>query len=866
MTPDIGPGMTAGTEDHGTQGVQVLWGYYDVYFDLENGTVEAVPNRDVMFTANVVQFVNNPASNLQFLIHGTPVDPGGAWIDVDIDVAISHPFPGLHQYDGWDVRGVFIGEGSGNMAYDTDLWYAMAGDQEMYDYDLGDDPDIGYLDPWDGLVGMPDGYTRWWNAAEFTDPGPLGFTEGALASLGYTGSATLNPYKYYCDGIGPAEKLWEWLNTSPNADERGIFTAGSTNTRNYYLRFPTPDPNVNYDYAITATWGEAPAEPPPMYIENCPEAVTCTISVTDNIYYVDDTDYGGNLIADVDVWGWPQESVVPSDIWQPSTVWVESEVFAAPVQFVDPPTPGGDNYSTWSCDLPTDVITQNGYVDLWVIAEYSGLDYTCAYPAAAPADPLAAFFRFELYIHDQKYCTGPTITDVQPPQINRDKVSTVTATGTDFEDGPQLNAWLSLTGQSDIVATAVNFIDITTVEFEFTLDDTVELDFWDFNMTHNDCPIVSTVPGAIEVIEKAYDIVPYDGTALGAGPLVVTVKGADYTGSDGAGGTVPVHGDYVIDLAVRSNDGGIYLAWAEHQTWDYDKDYGYVDRYAADMATVVASMPIFQYGASDPLPFAYRDFELDCKDGGGTNYGWTAQFGNAHIATDENMTPDAGYGPTLATWDFWGIAYGSYPYTYGHCVGAAAGGDGNAYGICAKYNGSGGNVCRVYHRVPTSDGWNTYTAYLLGNFNYSWVSNDDYDGGSDGECVSIGMGSTESIFFALREDSPHVGQYSNWYTTGITGSHWGADGTADGEISNPIDITVSDSEDRIYILDEPTTGHTRIQCFDTSGNLLAGSETLDRSTLGGGAPYRMDYNENETGRVVVVLYDNNSVEAWIDLS
>ncbi len=492
ITPNAGSGITSGVESYGTNNPSVLWGYYDLYFDFENQTVEAVPNRNVMFTANVVQFVNNPAANLSFIIHGTPVDPGDAWVDVDIDVGITHPFPSFHQYDGWDVRGIFMGAGSGTMDYNAALKYPVYGtDQEMYDYDLGDDPEIGYTDPYDGLVGMPDGYTRWWNAAEFTDPGPLGYTEGALATPGYASSltATLNPYKYFCDDLGVEDDLWTWLNDGTNADNHGIFTAGATNTRNYYLRFPTPDPNVSYGYAIAATWGEAPGEPPPACVENAVEAIALTVDVTDNIYYVDAGNNGGNFIADIHVWSWDHDSTVETEYIQPSTIFIESDVIGGAVDIGGAGTVGGTNYSTYSCDIPTTTVTSSDDSEFWVICEYSDYDYTCKYPGAAPTDVLAAFFRFDLPISDTNPNFPPDAEILQPDPayatVNRGYP--VDGSGSSDPDGdPLIYAWdlnddgvfgdatddaWTVEGDSSLVAVNVLFQVSGTLDFHLRVDD-----------------------------------------------------------------------------------------------------------------------------------------------------------------------------------------------------------------------------------------------------------------------------------------------------------------------------------------------------------------------------------------------------------
>ena len=113
-----------------------LWGYYDVYVDVASQTATAVENRQAMFTANVVNFINGKPAGLGFHINGTPI--GSGYVDVDIDVSITHPFPGLHQYDGYDVRGVFMGDGSANLRYNTDLIYPVLNvDQCMLDNPVG---------------------------------------------------------------------------------------------------------------------------------------------------------------------------------------------------------------------------------------------------------------------------------------------------------------------------------------------------------------------------------------------------------------------------------------------------------------------------------------------------------------------------------------------------------------------------------------------------------------------------------------------------------------------------------------------------------------------------------------------------------
>lgn len=384
-----------------------LWGYYDVYIDIPTKKIHAVPNRNAMFAANVVEFLNGKTANMAFKIIDTPVDPDGKFIDVDIDVSIKHPFPGLTQYNGYDVRGVFLGNGSKTLKYSSDLKYFARGaaDQEMYDYNLTSG------DIHTGLVGMPDGFTRWFNAVEFGTPGLFGYTKGIYATKNYGPTATLNPYKYFADGLDPDEDLWEFLMTST---KNGVFSAGATNTRNYYLRFPTPDPGVQFAYAVVANWKGKTDHP-----ANAVEAVGIDVDVTPHVYYVDPTNNGGKLILDLHfAKNWYQ---------QPSTIYIESTVLKDPYQLSAwemVPVGGGANYSTYHTEIPADNVTSTGDQEFWVIAQYDAYDYTNSFGVSndAGTDKLAAFFRYDLFVASAPQNLKPVINgisdDIPPAGLN----------------------------------------------------------------------------------------------------------------------------------------------------------------------------------------------------------------------------------------------------------------------------------------------------------------------------------------------------------------------------------------------------------------------------------------------------------------
>jgi hypothetical protein len=230
-----------------------LWGLYQVYIDADKQTATAVPSRGAMYAVNVVSLLNAKPANLSIIVNLLKVAGGNC--DADLDITISHPFQNQPEYNGYDVRGIFIGNGSVTMSYNSALKTSAhsSSDQEMFDYNQ-----YPAFDPHEEEIGHPDGYTRWWNQVEFHNPGIFGYTPGVRAIPGYTGTATLNPYKYFADGLDVDGDLWEFLTTTSN---HGVFASGSENTRNYYIRFPIPAPGLAFSYAVVANWAGRGAGP-----------------------------------------------------------------------------------------------------------------------------------------------------------------------------------------------------------------------------------------------------------------------------------------------------------------------------------------------------------------------------------------------------------------------------------------------------------------------------------------------------------------------------------------------------------------------------------------------------------------------------
>ncbi len=360
-----------------------LWGYYDVKIDIINQSVEVAVNRNAMFTINIVNFLNSNPSGLGFIINGTV--HGSGYTDVDLDISITHPFSGMPHYRGYDIRGVFMGDGSATLAHNIDLEYPVFGtDQFMFANPVGGN-------------GAPDGYTRWFNFSEFSSVGkPLfSYTQGIAASSGFAGTATLCPYKYFADGLSANEDFFTWLGI--HADQHGVTSSGATNTRNYYLRFPSSK-GFTFAYAVLANWEGGGDE---FHPSNAPEAVACHVVDSSDVYYAGPTSYGGSLKLDISIWDWDSEVV--GGVMEDYKIFIESPVLSSVYECNTgdmTPTGGAEKYLTYQLDILADNIQSSDDTEFWVIVEQQGYDYTNDFgvPNDADTDLLTACFRYDLEV------------------------------------------------------------------------------------------------------------------------------------------------------------------------------------------------------------------------------------------------------------------------------------------------------------------------------------------------------------------------------------------------------------------------------------------------------------------------------------
>ncbi len=412
---DISSGLN--TSEPAQQAHNYLLGYYDVYFDINNQTMEVVENRTTNFTINIVPFLNKMTSPPNGISFGTIVldDSDPELLLIDVEFRWHHPFPTLKQYKVYDFIGAIITDGDIYPGY-TGLRRSRRGENTY--------------------MTNADGYTRWFNPTEFTTELIFGWAPGGIQN--WEGNAHLNPYKYYAKGLGPDDSLWEFLESGSNND--GVFESGGGRTMSLEFPIPPAGDGLVFGYAAICCWEEQFDGPYTPYHRD--ESIACKVTVTDNLYYIDSFNYGGNLILDIDIWAWEE---------QPSEIKVESSVLTSPVLVTDPLI-GGEHYSTYHLDVPSGTIDGTEGHSFWVIAESSAYNYINieGVPAPHETEALTAYFLFPLYVADAPYNIPPIIDSgvTGEEDLSVGAVETYNVTAHDDDPGDVLSYSWTVTDNS----------------------------------------------------------------------------------------------------------------------------------------------------------------------------------------------------------------------------------------------------------------------------------------------------------------------------------------------------------------------------------------------------------------------------------
>lgn len=326
-----------------------LLGLWQMVYDVENHTITPIPMRTTEIHLNVREILENPGPLIDLAIDNL-VDTGLPVITLDI--GLHHPFTGLTEFIGFDVRGIFISRGNWNGWVDPSIQIPSASEPRLAN---------------------ADGWTRWWNPTEFLESdGWFGYSDGLLGAPHEWQhfNSILNGYKLFADDIDLNESL-----DGIDVSQRCIFRDGEWNWRHYVIDFGKIQSNwIIFNYAVDACWdfpsGTAPYDIDDYAIEfNSLEAYRIRVAETANTLFYDGYSGSGGLGLDIDVFDWQN----PGEV---TAIQVEAlELWSGPNYAIVVPGSGGPTYSTYHVDIPVCAPTHAGTTDVLISVPCPEGDY-----------------------------------------------------------------------------------------------------------------------------------------------------------------------------------------------------------------------------------------------------------------------------------------------------------------------------------------------------------------------------------------------------------------------------------------------------------------------------------------------------------
>ena len=366
------PGQSTVGPDRCVNNPHHLWGLWTVYVDANAGTIQAVPQRQTELRVNVLPFLEPPALEyLKIDFSDLQIIPptGGEDGRILVDVLLTHPFEGLTEFTGFDVKGIVFGP----------------------------------------TIDNRDGTTRWWNPPEFYGDGMFGFQPGLLGNPDtHLFTETLNDYKYFCEGLGENDDLSDPAVIADVISQRGHFQPGHTLSRHYELNFgPGPSDFFVFQYAVDASW-VFPQGNPPWELEdfppdaNQPEAWNITIAEIENtLEYYDGTDEG-DLTLHVAVYDW--QGCNDTEV---TLICDEAGVFD-PVTSISPVSEFED-YAIFELAVTDATPNHAGDLPLTIVVESNDVTYNYGGgPGTNPDENITAYWYTSVNVEEG---TGPSECD-----------------------------------------------------------------------------------------------------------------------------------------------------------------------------------------------------------------------------------------------------------------------------------------------------------------------------------------------------------------------------------------------------------------------------------------------------------------------
>lgn len=326
-----------------------LLGYWKMIYDVDARTITPIPLRTSSLHLNIREILEHDGPLIFLKINN--LDDTALPI-ITIDIGLVHPFAGLGEFQGFDVRGIFISRGNWTGWDDSALRIPTANEPRLDN---------------------ADGWTRWWNPTEFLESdGWFGYSDGLLGSphQWQDFNSILNGYKLFADDLDLNESL-DTLDVS----QRALFSDGSENWRHYTIDFGKIMSNwIIFNYAVDACW-EFPTGSPPYTLDsypietNSPEAYHIRATETNNTLFFDGYSGSGALGLDIDVFDWQN----PGEV---TAIQVEAlELWSGPNYAIVVPGSGGPTYSTYHVDIPVCTPTHAGTSDVLISVPCYDWDY-----------------------------------------------------------------------------------------------------------------------------------------------------------------------------------------------------------------------------------------------------------------------------------------------------------------------------------------------------------------------------------------------------------------------------------------------------------------------------------------------------------
>ena len=494
---------------------RTLLGFWHISIDPDTLQPEIFPLRGAEFTANITRFMHPPAVPVHMIsiqvLPGTDLANGL----INFTMGLTHPFAGYPIFRAFDTRGIILSDGTYTTAHDPTLIYAGNDETRLLN---------------------ADGYTRWWNAVEFTSYGTVfGFNQGAFAPPTFP-TATLNGYKYFANDFEQDADLADL-----DVSKRGTFGPSTTVKRDYELQFKMDAgmPVFDFNYAIDVSWSlPDPAYAPEYPVEgydllaNCQEAYWIDADFSGSTaWWSSPITYGGDLHVALEIgdWGALADGVSVQD--EISEIWIESpEMAIGPVGVL--PTAiasdgNGVTTSVFSFDLldvaPTDVLNQLLIVSVEssnptnyapMIPDPSGFDW--------PDKPLASYMMFDVPIADSPPVDNPVVHSIDPDSgiFNTGDLA-VTIHGMNFDPDAYLelikndDPLVVIEGEGEIVDPSGTIIDCT---INLDVINGAELGTYHVKVTNPGPPVVwGQLDNGFDIIpistcDEIYDTHLYEGS------------------------------------------------------------------------------------------------------------------------------------------------------------------------------------------------------------------------------------------------------------------------------------------------------------------------------------------------------------------